>query len=541
MPLTLAALVGAGPLPTWAARALSEVAALPGIRVALIADPLRRHMNGASLPWASRLYVAADRWRFSPEPAIDVPSSSRAWLAAVPRATCTDDESFARLVREASVDAVIDLSGGRPGTSAQAPLGTWRLSHAGLSAEQAAVASQLGDAECVRSSLASIDDPGLVLAESVTGRDHVSVARTLHRLHWKSIALVRRGVQRLQRQMAAAGRPPDPHSRADPPAALETGGVLSRLPAYVARAERDRRARQRMTTRWALLLGRRDGGDIAGIQAVAPPPGRFWADPFIVAEGSRRYVFFEDYRDDLRRAHIAVAPLDDDLRLGPAVVALERPYHLSYPFVFRHEGAWFMIPETSENRTVEVYRCEAFPDRWRFSHVLMHGVRAVDATLLYHGERWWLFANVAELEGSSTHDELSAFWATDPLSTTWQPHPMNPLVADVRRARPAGPFIWRDGRLIRPSQDCSGEYGRAVCLNEVTALTETTYQEHPIGRYAATWDPRVVAIHTLSEHDGVVCLDGKLRRARADAGPLAVTNGRCTLSSPRTTGGATGS
>ena len=30
-----------------------------------------------------------------------------------------------------------------------------------------------------------------------------------------------------------------------------------------------------------------------------------------------------------------------------------------------------MLPETSGNRTIELYRCEHFPDRWALDTVLM--------------------------------------------------------------------------------------------------------------------------------------------------------------------------
>ena len=47
-----------------------------------------------------------------------------------------------------------------------------------------------------------------------------------------------------------------------------------------------------------------------------------------------------------------------------------------------------MLPETSGNRTVELYRCVEFPHRWELDRVLMDGVHAVDATLAEHDRRW---------------------------------------------------------------------------------------------------------------------------------------------------------
>jgi hypothetical protein len=58
---------------------------------------------------------------------------------------------------------------------------------------------------------------------------------------------------------------------------------------------------------------------------------------------------------------------------------------------------------------------------------------------------------------------------------------MNPIVSDVRRARPAGRIFSHDGHLIRPAQDCSEAYGWRIALNRIEVLTEAEYREVPIG------------------------------------------------------------
>ena len=59
-----------------------------------------------------------------------------------------------------------------------------------------------------------------------------------------------------------------------------------------------------------------------------------------------------------------------------------RDYHMSYPFVFRWEDAWYMIPQTGANRTVELWRATDFPEQWELERVLLADVDAVDATAL---------------------------------------------------------------------------------------------------------------------------------------------------------------
>lgn len=532
LPLTLAVVVNDGPLARWVHRALAEVVAVRGVRLALIlSHPPRALADEAARSLLGRLYAAVDQWWFPPPHDLRGPMNpGREIPGATGVAAATwDSSSHARLLREHQVEAVLDLSDQAVTGDVTPPLGTWRLAHAGTSADTAALSCLLSGATSVRSVLHSTADPAQVLAESISKADHASMSRTHSALLWKSVALVRRGVRRLQRDRSPATWAALPVLDWPTPSGVSARDLRRRLPTLVTRLVRHRRERRRYDTRWTLLTGRRQGADIIDIERVTPPDGHFWADPMVVADGADRYVFYEDYRNDRARGHIAVAPIDRAGRLGAAQMALERPYHLSYPWVFAHGGQWYMVPETQANRTIEVYRCLAFPSRWQFSHVLMADVRAVDATFLQHEGRWWMFANVAEFEGSATSDELCAFWADDPLSTHWQPHPHNPVVSDVGRARPAGPFVRRDGRLFRPSQDCASEYGGAVCVNEVLALTETAYEERCVGRLEATWDPHVVAMHTVSEHDGQVVLDGKLRSRRGQPAPVATHKGRCPL------------
>ena len=43
------------------------------------------------------------------------------------------------------------------------------------------------------------------------------------------------------------------------------------------------------------------------------------------------------------------------LRIGVwPVDPLHEPFHLSFPYLFEHDGALFMCPETSENRDIRI-------------------------------------------------------------------------------------------------------------------------------------------------------------------------------------------
>lgn len=248
---------------------------------------------------------------------------------------------------------------------------------------------------------------------------------------------------------------------------------------------------------------------------VLPDPGtHFYADPFPIAYQGRTFVFVEDLDHRTNKGVISVIPFGDDGPSGPARVVLEEPWHLSYPFVFeRGDGEIWMIPESSTNRTVTLYRADRFPDRWVKEADLLTSIEASDATLVDHDGKLWMFASVRDGAGSWS-DRLSIFHAPA-LHGPWQPHPGNPLVIDQRCARPAGAFVRRDGRLFRPVQDCSGGYGTGIGLAEVTRLDTEGYEQVVHARLEAPPDWPGRRFHTLNRAGQLEVIDGAAHSPRS--------------------------
>jgi hypothetical protein len=248
------------------------------------------------------------------------------------------------------------------------------------------------------------------------------------------------------------------------------------------------------------------------LHRLVPPRDRDWADPIVVQRGGRRVIFFEELPYRTGKGHISAIEIFANGEPGLARVVLDRPYHLSYPFVFEWNGELYMLPETAQNRTIELYRCEEFPARWTLQKVLLEDISAFDATLWHQEGRWWLFVNVAEA-GASPSEELHLYWSESPLGP-WVAHPANPVVSDARHARSAGPLFMRDGVLFRPSQDCSSAYGNAVSVNRVEVLDPHSYREVPVSRIHAGWYPDMLGLHTFSSAGTMRVIDFKVRRSR---------------------------
>jgi hypothetical protein len=342
-------------------------------------------------------------------------------------------------------------------------------------------------------------------------------------LYWRIASLITTKLRELQRLPVAYGAPADAaepdapgESRAqpqwDPPNAKQLATYAVRNIQRRARASWSRRF---MLDQWILLA--HFGADLVTspleFKQIVPPKDRLWADPHVIRRDGRFYVFIEEVFFTTGKGHIAVLPINPDGTYDKSVPVLEREYHLSYPFVFEHEGTLFMVPESSGNRTIDLYRCTDFPGKWELVATLMENILATDSTLLQAGGKWWLFANVINNPGESYSEELFLFHA-ESLTGKWTAHLRNPIVSDCRRSRPAGPILERDGRLYRPAQDCSVRYGYGIRIHEITHLTETEYSEREVSRIAPTWDPAIIATHTLSYTPGLTVLDALQPRLR---------------------------
>lgn len=234
----------------------------------------------------------------------------------------------------------------------------------------------------------------------------------------------------------------------------------------------------------------------------------FYADPFAIEKDGITYIFIEEMVFSKGKAHISVFTIEKDKRVSLPKPVLERPYHLSYPYVFEYEGAHYMIPETAANKTVELYKAADFPYQWQFIMNLMEGVTLMDVTLHFDNNRWWLFANSHNHPFASTNDQLFLFYSDHLFSKHWRAHPQNPIATHADNCRPAGPIFNYQNKLFRPAQNnASQQYGYGLKINEIEILNETTYKEKEV--YALHPDDLgLKACHHISFSDSVIVIDG---------------------------------
>jgi hypothetical protein len=274
------------------------------------------------------------------------------------------------------------------------------------------------------------------------------------------------------------------------------------------------RAEQGLTRQWFLVCGRASkewllNPQPAKLKKLLPPDDRSWADPFLWRRGDDWFIFCEEWITPKPYAHLSVMQISGDGQVvSPTRPILVKDHHLSYPFLFEHEGTLHMLPEGGHGRAIDVYQCEEFPGRWRKRATLMRNLQYVDATLVEYQAKWWLFVTIKRGLFALNRD-LFVFWADTPLADRWHPHPANPVVRGFKGARPAGRLFELGGKLFRPSQNCLVRYGHSLRINEVSELNERRYRERLVTEVTPGWEPNICATHHIDWRDGMVVMDAQ--------------------------------
>lgn len=203
---------------------------------------------------------------------------------------------------------------------------------------------------------------------------------------------------------------------------------------------------------------------------IPAPLTSFVADPFLVQDGERWNVFFELFNTESNRGELGVAESSDLKSWKFLKVVLAEPFHLSYPYVVKDRGEFYMIPESRQAKAIRLYRAKRYPLEWEFEKTLIEG-EFIDPSPVFYNGRWWLFAG--------HHGYSASLFYADTLTGPWTKHPRSPLYQNnPSMARPGGRVVVVGNTLIRFVQDGRGGYGKGVRAMIVDEITTTTFREH---------------------------------------------------------------
>ncbi|MCD9526044.1 hypothetical protein [Photobacterium carnosum] len=230
------------------------------------------------------------------------------------------------------------------------------------------------------------------------------------------------------------------------------------------------------------------------------------ADPFIYYKEDKYYVFYEALNYDVNRGYINVGVLDQNNGLLKDIkTIISDDYHFSFPFIFEYEDDLYIVPESSENRTIDLYKCVDFPYGWKKVRTLINKISAVDTILHFENNQCYLFTS-EKVDGCTYNDELSIYTSNDLLNDDFLRVEESPVVTDVALARNAGAFIHDKNKYYRVSQDCSRRYGFKVNMMRVNSFNN--YKESL--EYKLDLPKNAIAMHTYNKVKDIEIVDLKI-------------------------------
>ena len=221
---------------------------------------------------------------------------------------------------------------------------------------------------------------------------------------------------------------------------------------------------------------------------IIPLSSGWIADPFLFEYQDEHYLFAEYVSG--KKGEIAYFKFIDNEPVFQKVVISE-PYHLSYPCVFTHGADVYMIPESADNHSIDLYKAISFPNKWVKVSQLAKGIY-YDTTYVNYQGKDYFFTYSPKIRCF----ELSIFqFDVDARKAK--------KIAEIQYkknlGRPAGRLYIEDGKLVRPAQDCSRKYGENLFFYKVEGLNDGKISETLIRTISAKeTDNRYQRIHTYN-------------------------------------------
>jgi hypothetical protein len=247
------------------------------------------------------------------------------------------------------------------------------------------------------------------------------------------------------------------------------------------------------------------------IKKIKNLPGHFFGDPFVLERNKKHYVFVEDYIKKDSKAVISVIEIDDKDNHNHFTNIIEEDFHLSFPFIFEYENDLFMVPESSENKDIRLYKCLKFPNIWTYCYNLISNIHAADTIIFKKSNLYWLLTTSSKNNDYSS--QLNIFYSDNPLSQSWIPHKNNPVKYDINNGRNGGLIIDNNGELIRAIQTFDynkygqNQYGRKINLNSIINISKTDFDESFKYTINPDFKKNILGTHTINSTNNFTVFD----------------------------------
>lgn len=212
-----------------------------------------------------------------------------------------------------------------------------------------------------------------------------------------------------------------------------------------------------------------------------PSTGMF-ADPFVVEDNGKYYVFFEQMsgKRNSNWGNIGLLASKDLKYWEYKGLVIEEPFHMSWPNVFRYKGEWYMIPEIAASGEMRIYHATSFPYDWEVASVpdKFKNVHFADPMIYQKIDTTYMWVNI---------DNKLRLYYTANLLGEWTEHPMSPVHNTLQDCRPASTVYTYGGGTLFCTQDPKYGYGTGVNAWLLDSISNTYYADHKFAKNPVLW------------------------------------------------------
>lgn len=268
----------------------------------------------------------------------------------------------------------------------------------------------------------------------------------------------------------------------------------------------------RQNQRWHVSYSRSNFSHISfkNSKKIHNLDNRYFADPFAVYYQNKHFIFVEDYSFINKKGSISVIEVDNNDNQKIYENIISETFHLSFPFVFKYENIYYMIPESSEDNCIKLYKCKHFPDKWEFSHNLISNIFCADTIMLNTNSKYFLITSEGKF--NDLNSRLNIFFSDNPIGKNWIPHKLNPIYFNINDGRNGG-LIINENKIFRVSQKFGinylgdNQYGNEISIRSIENITSEKFEETIINEIKPIFKKKLLGIHSMSGIDDFTVYD----------------------------------
>ena len=227
--------------------------------------------------------------------------------------------------------------------------------------------------------------------------------------------------------------------------------------------------------------------------------GFWYADPFLFKRDNKTYIFVEAFEKKKELGRIGFLSSDDNF--SKLSILISNQFHYSFPNVFSYKDNFYMIPESSEEQGVFLYKFESFPfSLVRVSRLLSGDY--VDTSLIKKEEKFYIFSSydnylkkIVFFKYAFIDDLVEIINDYDDVDNSF---------------RPAGNAFVEDDKIVAPFQYCKNKYGEKIVLKNIDFVDKKVVIKDVVGEineFSFDFIKKHGRIHTYNSCDDSFVID----------------------------------